>query len=66
MRKTRSRFRKDGDDRTRGQATVEYTMILGIMTTISILVSSWLFDALRETLGLLAFKTSIYLTSFPQ
>ncbi|MGH9461112.1 MAG: hypothetical protein ACRD1X_07825 [Vicinamibacteria bacterium] len=63
---TGSRSHPDKAESFRGQATLEYTMILGLMVTLSILVSGWLIDALRETMGLLAFKTSIYLTSFPQ
>jgi hypothetical protein len=63
---TRSLFHPDNAESLRGQATLEYTMILGLMVTLSILVTGWLVDALRETMGMLAFKTSIYLTSFPQ
>ena len=66
MREHSSGAALKGCHHERGQGTLEYMMILGIMTVASFLVSVWLLDALRQAVGLLAFKTSVYLTSFPQ
>ena len=48
-----------------GQTTLEYMMVVGIMAAISILVTGWLVEALKYSVGLLAFKIAILLTSFP-
>lgn len=60
MNKVRARLTTE-----RGQTTLEYMMLLGIMSIISILFMQWMVEALRQSVGLLSFKIAIYLTSFP-
>lgn len=57
----RARYRDD----ERGVTTIEYTMVLGFMSTISIYATIWLISVLKNTVAVLAIKMAIFLTGFP-
>ena len=52
-------------DDERGVTTIEYTMVLGFMSSISIYVTIWLISVLKNTVAVLAIKMAIFLTGFP-
>ncbi len=49
----------------RGVTTIEYMMVVGFMSSISIFAAIWLIGVLRNMVAILAIKISIYLTGFP-
>lgn len=49
----------------RGQSTLEYMMVLGLMTTIAILATQWLLDVLLLTVSRLAVQIAVSLSTFP-
>jgi len=52
-----------GDER--GVSAIEYTMVLGFMSVISIYATIWLINVLKNMVAVLAIKMSIFLTGFP-
>lgn len=52
-----------GDER--GVSTIEYTMVLGFMSVISIYATIWLINVLKNMVAVLAIKMAIFLTGFP-
>lgn len=52
-----------GDER--GVSTIEYTMVLGFMSAISIYATFWLISILKNMVAVLAIKMAIFLTGFP-
>jgi len=52
-------------DDERGVSTIEYTMVLGFMSVISIYATIWLINVLKNTVAVLAIKMAIFLTGFP-
>ena len=53
-----------GDDE-RGVTTIEYTMVLGFMSAISIYATIWLINVLKNTVAVLTIKMAIFVTEFP-
>ena len=53
------------DEDERGVTTIEYTMVLGFMSAISIYATIWLINVLKNTVAVLASKMAIFLTGFP-
>lgn len=49
----------------RGVTTIEYTMVVGFMSTIAIYATIWLIGVLKNTVAVLAIKMAIFLTGFP-
>ncbi len=49
----------------RGATTIEYTMVLAFMATISIFVTISLIDVMKNVVAVLTIKIAIFLTSFP-
>lgn len=49
----------------RGATTIEYTMVVGFMSAISIYATIWLIGVLKNTIAVLAIKMAIFLTGFP-
>ncbi len=52
-------------DDERGVSTIEYTMVLGFMSVISIYATIWLINVLKNMVAVLAIKMAIFLTGFP-
>jgi Flp pilus assembly pilin Flp len=52
-------------DDERGVTTIEYTLVLGFMSSISIYATIWLISVLKNTVAVLAIKMAIFLTGFP-
>ncbi|GMR23557.1 MAG: hypothetical protein BMS9Abin37_1998 [Acidobacteriota bacterium] len=52
-------------DDERGVSTIEYTMVLGFMSVISIYATIWLINVLKNMVAVLAVKMAIFLTGFP-
>ena len=52
-------------DDERGVTTIEYTMVVGFMSAISIYATIWLISVLKNTVAVLAIKMAIFLTGFP-
>lgn len=52
-------------DNERGVSTIEYTMVLGFMSVISIYATIWLINVLKNMVAVLAIKMAIFLTGFP-
>ncbi len=52
-------------DDERGVTTIEYTMVLGFMSVISIYVTISLVNVLKNTVAVLTIKMAIFLTGFP-
>lgn len=52
-------------DDERGVTTIEYTLVLGFMASISIYATIWLISVLKNTVAVLAIKMAIFLTGFP-
>jgi Flp pilus assembly pilin Flp len=50
----------------RGATTIEYTMVVGFMSAISIYATIWLVGVLKNTVAVLAIRMAIYLTGFPR
>ena len=48
-----------------GATTIEYTMVLGFMSVISIYAAIWLITVLQNTVAVLVIKMAIFLTGFP-
>ena len=61
----------EGSDRTpygddeRGVSTIEYTMVLGFMSAISIYATISLINILKNMVAVLTIKMAIFLTGFP-
>jgi len=49
----------------RGATTIEYTMMLGFMSVISIYATISLISVLENTVAVLIIKIAIFLTGFP-
>ena len=49
----------------RGATTIEYTMVLAFMATISIFVTISLIGVMKNVVAVLTIKIAIFLTSFP-
>ena len=49
----------------RGVTTIEYTMVVGLVSAISIYASLSLIELLKDSVALLAIRIAIYLTGFP-
>ena len=49
----------------RGATTIEYTMVLGFMSAISIYAAIGLITVLQNTVAVLVIKIAIFLTGFP-
>jgi len=52
-------------DDERGVSTIEYTMVLGFMSVISIYATIWLISILKNMVAVLAIKMAIFLTGVP-
>ena len=52
-------------DDERGVTTIEYTMVLGFMSVISIYATISLVGVLKNTVAVLTIKMAIFLTGFP-
>jgi hypothetical protein len=48
-----------------GVTTIEYTMVLGFMSSISIYATIWLISVLKNVVAVLVIKMAIFLTGFP-
>ena len=53
------------DDDERGVSTIEYTLVLGFMSVISIYATIGLINVLKNMVAVLAIKMAIFLTGFP-
>ena len=49
----------------RGVGTIEYTMVLGFMSVISIYATIGLINVLKSAIAVLVIKMAIFLTGFP-
>ena len=63
MRRLERAARRARDDR--GVTTIEYTMVVGLMSAISIWASLSLIELIEDSVALLAIRIAIYLTGFP-
>ncbi len=52
-------------DDERGVTTIEYTLVLGFMSAISIYATIGLINVLKNMVAVLAIKMAIFLTGFP-
>ena len=57
-----ARYRDD----ERGASTIEYTMVLGFMSVISIYATIGLINVLKSAVAVLVIKMAIFLTGFPR
>ena len=64
MRERLGSSRRALNDET-GATTIEYTMVLAFMATISIFVTISLIGVMKNVVAVLTIKIAIFLTSFP-
>lgn len=60
-----SRLERSRLDEEAGVTTIEYTLVVAFMASISIFSTIWLIGVLENTVAVLAIKIALFLTGFP-